>query len=99
MRSAVSSQLESVSCLVKQICMDGSGCEFNKLIFPELGLLSRFILEGIPAVIVGVLIWFFLPDYPETAKFLTQEERDFCNVRMGPFAPRGKPLLRFRSGF
>jgi hypothetical protein len=41
-------------------------------------------------VIVGVLIWFFLPDYPETAKFLTQEERDFCNTRMGPFAPRGR---------
>lgn len=72
---------------------------FGGLIATGVGFLSGkanlygwqwlFILEGIPAVIIGVLIWFFLPDYPETAKFLTQEERDFCNVRMGPFAPRG----------
>lgn len=26
---------------------------------------SQFILEGIPAVLVGVLVWFALPDYPE----------------------------------
>lgn len=64
-------------------------CPFSSYI-SIISLISRFILEGIPAVIVGVLIWFFLPDYPETAKFLTQEERDFCNTRMGPFAPRGK---------
>lgn len=51
---------------------------------------ASFILEGIPAVIVGVLIWFFLPDYPETAKFFSQEEKDFCNTRMGPFAPKGE---------
>ncbi|WVQ99099.1 hypothetical protein IAU59_006231 [Kwoniella sp. CBS 9459] len=48
-----------------------------------------FVLEGIPAVIVGVLIYFFLPDFPETAKFLTEEERAFASERMGPFAPRG----------
>ncbi|WWD00945.1 hypothetical protein V866_007883 [Kwoniella sp. B9012] len=48
-----------------------------------------FVLEGIPAVIVGVLIYFFLPDYPETARFLTEEERLFASERMGPFAPKG----------
>ncbi|WVF71801.1 hypothetical protein IAT40_006609 [Kwoniella sp. CBS 6097] len=48
-----------------------------------------FVLEGIPAVIVGILIYFFLPDYPETAKFLTEEEKEFASERMGPFAPRG----------
>ncbi|GAA5865042.1 hypothetical protein JCM3774_003948 [Rhodotorula dairenensis] len=48
-----------------------------------------FILEGIPAVLVGVLVWFALPDYPETAKFLTPEERAFATHRMGPFAPKG----------
>ena len=26
---------------------------------------NSFILEGIPAVIVGVLVYFFLPDYPQ----------------------------------
>lgn len=55
-------------------------------------LTNSFILEGIPAVIVGILIWFYLPDYPETAKFFSQEEKDFCARRMGPFAPKGKCL-------
>lgn len=30
-----------------------------------------------------------MPDYPETAKFLTEEERTFASERMGPYAPRG----------
>ncbi|GAA6006725.1 hypothetical protein JCM11491_003158 [Sporobolomyces phaffii] len=48
-----------------------------------------FVLEGIPAVLVGIFVWFALPDYPETAKFLTPEERAFATHRMGPFAPKG----------
>jgi len=50
---------------------------------------TLFILEGIPAVLVGVYVWFGLPDYPETAKFLTEEEREFASRRMGPYAPKG----------
>ncbi|CRK40448.1 hypothetical protein BN1723_015720 [Verticillium longisporum] len=46
-----------------------------------------FILEGIPSVIVGVLIWFYLPDYPQTAAWLTPEERAFAVKRLGPYAP------------
>ncbi|KAI3541341.1 major facilitator superfamily transporter [Colletotrichum paranaense] len=46
-----------------------------------------FILEGIPAVIVGVMVWFMLPDYPQTAAWLTPEERAFAVKRLGPFAP------------
>jgi hypothetical protein len=64
----------------------------------------RFILEGIPTVIIGVLIWvsqsrpirgdpandqFFLPNYPETAMWLTEEERSWACERMGPYAPKG----------
>lgn len=66
-----------------------------------------FILEGIPTVIIGVLIWaclpvhillcespqadiqFFLPNYPETAMWLTDEERAWAVERMGPYAPKG----------
>ncbi|GAA6006099.1 hypothetical protein JCM10207_000522 [Rhodosporidiobolus poonsookiae] len=47
-----------------------------------------FVLEGIPAVLCGILVWFALPDWPETAKFLTPAERSFAVYRMGPFAPR-----------
>ncbi|KZL67487.1 major facilitator superfamily transporter [Colletotrichum incanum] len=49
-----------------------------------------FILEGIPAVIVGVMVWFMLPDYPQTAAWLTPEERAFAVKRLGPFAPSMK---------
>ncbi|GAA5883702.1 hypothetical protein JCM16303_004778 [Sporobolomyces ruberrimus] len=48
-----------------------------------------FVIEGIPAVLVGIVVWFALPDYPETAKFLTPAERAFATHRMGPFAPKG----------
>ncbi|WP_211220991.1 MFS transporter [Nocardioides insulae] len=35
-----------------------------------------FLIEGIPSVIIGLLIWFKLPDSPHEAKFLTAEEAD-----------------------
>lgn len=36
-----------------------------------------FILEGIPALILGVIVIFFLVDRPNKAKWLTQEEVDW----------------------
>ncbi|TIC18759.1 MFS general substrate transporter [Wallemia mellicola] len=47
-----------------------------------------FILEGIPTLIIGLLVYFFLPDYPETAKFFTQEERAACLQRLGADTPK-----------
>src|SRR5262249_45356228 len=35
-----------------------------------------FILEGIPSILVGILIFFCLPDGPRTATWLTADERD-----------------------
>ncbi len=35
------------------------------------------ILEGLPAVIAGVWVLFYLPDRPKDAKWLTAEERDW----------------------
>lgn len=46
-----------------------------------------FILTGIPAVLFGIIVWIFMPNYPSDAKFLTEEERAFAVARMGPFAP------------
>lgn len=34
-----------------------------------------FILEGIPAILCGVYTYFMLPNNPETAKFLTEDEK------------------------
>lgn len=46
-----------------------------------------FLLEGIPSVLVGVAVWFGLPDYPQTAGWLTPHERAFAVKRLGPYAP------------
>lgn len=41
-----------------------------------------FILEGIVTVVVAISAFFLLYDFPETAGFLTQEERDFVVHRL-----------------
>jgi len=41
-----------------------------------------FILEGIATVVVAVLAFFVLHDFPETAKFLTERERAFVVYRL-----------------
>jgi hypothetical protein len=47
-------------------------------------ILSRwiFILEGILTVFVAILAYFTLYDFPETAGFLTEEERAFVVYRL-----------------
>ena len=41
-----------------------------------------FILEGMPSVLSSVLVYFYLPDYPETATWLSVEEKDLAAQRM-----------------
>ena len=41
-----------------------------------------FILEGILTFVVAVIAYFVMQDYPATAKFLTQEERDEIQARL-----------------
>lgn len=41
-----------------------------------------FILEGLLTIVVAVIAFFFLHDFPETAKFLTEEEREFVLYRI-----------------
>lgn len=41
-----------------------------------------FILEGILTVLIGVMIPWALPDSPETASFLTQEEKTIIIHRL-----------------
>lgn len=38
-----------------------------------------FIIEGLPAVLLGFVVLFFLLDKPNEAKWLTQEEKDWLN--------------------
>jgi MFS family permease len=41
-----------------------------------------FILEGLPSFLSGIAVWFILPDFPETAKWLTTTERDLATYRL-----------------
>jgi hypothetical protein len=40
-----------------------------------------FLVEGIPVLLMGVIAFFFLPDSPETARFLTAEEKLVAKAR------------------
>lgn len=39
-----------------------------------------FIIQGIPAALLGVYIFFAMPDNPEKAKWLTRQEKDYLRV-------------------
>ncbi|KAJ7049731.1 MFS transporter [Mycena amicta] len=41
-----------------------------------------FILEGLPSCLSSVLVFFFLPDYPETASWLSNEEKKLAESRL-----------------
>lgn len=41
-----------------------------------------FIIEGAPSCASAVLVWFVLPDYPETANWLTAEEKELAAQRL-----------------
>lgn len=41
-----------------------------------------FIIEGAPSCASSVLVWFFLPDYPETAHWLSTEEKELAAYRL-----------------
>lgn len=41
-----------------------------------------FILEGLPSLLSAPLVWFLLPDYPETVKWLSPEEKSLAVERL-----------------
>jgi hypothetical protein len=47
-----------------------------------------FILEGIPAILCSVYTWLYLPNYPETADFLSDEERAALIADLPKQAPK-----------
>ncbi|CAB5300946.1 major facilitator transporter [Burkholderia multivorans] len=53
-----------------------------------------FMLEGLPAVLVGLLIFFTLPDSPATAKWLSADERAYLLRAAAPPPANGKEDLR-----
>jgi MFS family permease len=55
-----------------------------------------FLLEGLPAVLVS-FVAFWLPDHPETAKFLTEEERLYLKDRLSSGAPKSEKHWDWKS--
>ncbi|KEF58777.1 uncharacterized protein A1O9_03620 [Exophiala aquamarina CBS 119918] len=49
-----------------------------------------FILEGLAPVAISFTLYFLLPDSPQTAKFLTKEEREFVVNRIAYEHGRGR---------
>jgi MFS transporter, ACS family, tartrate transporter len=49
-----------------------------------------FLVEGIPAVVLGVCTWFYLTDRPERAGWLSPEERDWLTAQLSHEAMQRK---------
>ncbi|EXJ91379.1 retrograde regulation protein 2 [Capronia coronata CBS 617.96] len=59
-----------------------------------------YLVEGIPTICAAPLAWFFLPDSPTSARFLTGEEKEVARARVlrqhGP-QPEGGEKVSFKE--
>lgn len=51
-----------------------------------------FVIEGLPALVLGIFAWFYLDDNPTKARFLTQEEKDALNKQLNLNDRKQKPV-------
>ncbi|KAF9354937.1 hypothetical protein BGX26_007189 [Mortierella sp. AD094] len=62
-----------------------------------------FILEGLPTILLTIVVYFFLPDFPGSARFLTTEEKDLAVHRLvvdaGPATQTAFSWKQFRAVF
>lgn len=56
-----------------------------------------FILEGVLTCVVSILFFFILPNFPEDAKWLSEEERAYVKARLA--ADQGKAAIERRVTF
>ncbi|KAE9367761.1 pantothenate transporter [Stipitochalara longipes BDJ] len=47
-----------------------------------------FLVEGLITIVFGVILYFTLPDFPPTARWLTEKEKAFIQARLPKNAPR-----------
>ncbi|WP_406454302.1 MFS transporter [Streptomyces sp. NBC_01622] len=50
--------------------------------FGLAGWRAMFVLEGLPALLLAVVVWRLLPDGPQEARWLTERERDWLVARV-----------------
>lgn len=62
-----------------------------------------FIIEGVPTVLLAVVVWFYLPDSPSTARFLTPREREvaqsLANSQPGDYEHQGLQVKQLAEAF
>ncbi|KAK7453159.1 hypothetical protein Landi51_04154 [Colletotrichum acutatum] len=51
-----------------------------------------FLVEGLTTLVLGTAVYFLLPDFPPTAKWLTEKEKAFIQARLPPNAPRAEEM-------
>lgn len=51
-----------------------------------------FILEGIATIMLGLAAFFLVSDFPENAKWLSEEEREFVMARTGADKLEARPI-------
>jgi MFS transporter, ACS family, tartrate transporter len=51
-----------------------------------------FVVEGLPAVMLAVFAWFYFPDRPSQARWLSAEERRWLAENVKGSAPEGAPV-------
>lgn len=56
-----------------------------------------FILEGIPAVVLGIVAFFYLTDLPDQASWLRAEGRDWIQHRLGEETPASARRISIRQ--
>jgi hypothetical protein len=44
-----------------------------------------FVLEGVGTVLMGIIAFFLIPDFPEDASWLSQKEREYVEGRTGRY--------------
>ncbi|GME54337.1 unnamed protein product [Neofusicoccum parvum] len=62
-----------------------------------------FIIEGVPTVLLAVVVWFYLPDSPATARFFSPREaqvaQKFANSQPGDYHHEGLQLNQLADAF
>ena len=57
-----------------------------------------FILEGLPAVVFGIVTWFYLTDWPHQAAWLPDAERDWLSTNLKAEAAARKAVRTYTVG-
>lgn len=58
-----------------------AGWVLSRQVFGLKGWQLLFIIEAIPAVVFGIILWFWLKDWPKDAAWLTESERTYLEDR------------------